>query len=306
MFGLGVLRFLIRHGRRYDVVHTASFPYFSLLAAALLRPVARYRLFVDWHELWTRQYWLEYLGPFGGRIGWHVQRLCLRVPQRPYCFSRLVERRLLAYGVNGEVTVLEGQFEGKAAEAPLPAEPLVVFAGRHIPEKNPVAVVHAVARARETIPELRAVIYGDGPERPNVLAAIAERGLEGIVDAPGFVEPEIVESALSRALCLVLPSQREGYGLVVLEALSRATPAIVVRGEDNASTEFVEEGTNGFVVASSEPEELVRAISLAYEAGSQLRQSTLAAFMRSAKALALDTSLLELSAAYSGASSVAR
>jgi glycosyltransferase involved in cell wall biosynthesis len=166
--------------------------------------------------------------------------------------------------------------------------------------------VHAVARARETIPELRAVIYGDGPERPNVLAAIAERGLEGIVDAPGFVEPEIVESALSRALCLVLPSQREGYGLVVLEALSRATPAIVVRGEDNASTEFVEEGTNGFVVASSEPEELVRAISLAYEAGSQLRQSTLAAFMRSAKALALDTSLLELSAAYSGASSVAR
>ena len=171
VFGLGVLRHLLRHGRRYDVVHTASFPYFSLLAAALARPLARYRMVVDWHELWTREYWREYLGPVGGWFGWQTQRLCLHVPQRAFCFSMLVERRLLAEGVRGEVTVLEGQFERTAAGAPLPAEQLVVFAGRHIPEKNPVAVVHAVAKARETIPELRAVVYGDGPERPTVMAA---------------------------------------------------------------------------------------------------------------------------------------
>jgi len=102
VFGLGVLRRLIRDGRRYDVVHTASFPYFSLLAAALVRPLARYRLVVDWHELWTRDYWREYLGPLGGWVGWQVQRLCLRVSQRAFCFSRLVERRLLAEGVRGE------------------------------------------------------------------------------------------------------------------------------------------------------------------------------------------------------------
>jgi hypothetical protein len=34
VFGIGVLGHLLRKGRRYDVVHTASFPYFSLLAAA--------------------------------------------------------------------------------------------------------------------------------------------------------------------------------------------------------------------------------------------------------------------------------
>jgi glycosyltransferase involved in cell wall biosynthesis len=111
LFGAGVLAHLLPHGRRYDVVHTASFPYFSLLAAALVRPLARYRLFVDWHELWTREYWREYLGAIGGRVGWHIQRLCVRVPQRAFCFSRLVERRLLAAGVRGPVTVLEGQFE---------------------------------------------------------------------------------------------------------------------------------------------------------------------------------------------------
>jgi glycosyltransferase involved in cell wall biosynthesis len=168
------------------------------------------------------------------------------VPQRPFCFSRLVERRLRAEGVRGEVTLLEGQFEGVPSAAPLPAEPVVVFAGRHIPEKNPVAVVHAVAKAREAIPELRAVIYGDGPERSKVLAAIAEHGLEGIVEAPGFVEDDTIENALGRALCLLLPSSREGYGLVVLEALSRGTPGILIHGADNAAAELLEDGVNGY------------------------------------------------------------
>src|SRR3712207_433477 len=60
VFGLGVLAHLARHGRRYDVVHTASFPYFSLLAAAATRRLGRFRIVVDWHEVWSREYWTEY------------------------------------------------------------------------------------------------------------------------------------------------------------------------------------------------------------------------------------------------------
>jgi glycosyltransferase involved in cell wall biosynthesis len=297
-FGLGVLRHLIRHSRRYEVVHTASFPYFSLLAAALVRRHARYQLFVDWHELWTRDYWREHLGALGGRAGWELQRLCLRAPQRAFCFSRLVEGRLLAEGVSGGVILLEGQFEGEPAAAPLPAEPVVVFAGRHIPEKNPMAVVHAVAKARETIPELRATIYGDGPERPKVLAAIAERGLDGIVDAPGFVGEAVIEAALSSALCLVLPSRREGYGLVVVETLSRGTPAILVAGSDNAAIEFVDEGRNGYIAATSAPEDLAASIEKVKAAGDPLRRSTLEWLRRNQDRLSLETSVATVAAAY--------
>lgn len=303
VFGCGVLRHLIRHGRRYDVVHTASFPYFSVLAAALVRPLGRYRLFVDWHELWTRRYWREYLGPFGGRIGWRVQRLCLRAPQRAFCFSRLVERRLLAEGVRGKVTRLEGQLlAGKlaadSAVAPQPAEPVVVFAGRCIPEKNPVAVVHAVAQAREAIPELQAVIYGDGAERPAVLAAIAEHGLEGVVEAPGFVEDGVVEDTLRRGLCLLLPSRREGYGLVVVEAISHGTPVVLVSGEDNAAAELVAEGENGFLAPSASADDLAAAIGKVAEAGGELRASTLAWFAANAARLSLESSLEALAEAY--------
>jgi glycosyltransferase involved in cell wall biosynthesis len=220
------------------------------------------------------------------------------VPQRAFCFSRLVERRLLAEGVHGGVTLLEGQFEGDPATAPLPADSVVVFAGRHIPEKNPLAVVHAVAKARETIPDLRGAIYGDGPERSRVLEAIAELGLGDIVDAPGFVDEDVIQNALAHSLCLVLPSRREGYGLVVVEALSKGTPAVLVRGEDNASTEFIDDGVNGFVVGTAGPEEVSSAILAVHRLGEALRLSTLDWFNQHAERLALQASLATVAEAY--------
>lgn len=300
VFGLGVLRHLLRHGRSYDVVHTASFPYFSLLAAGLARRRGGYRLVVDWHELWSRHYWREYLGAVGGRVGWWVQGLCLRIPQRAFCFSRRYERRLREESVNGSVTVLEGQFEGTAADAPAPAEPVVVFAGRHIPEKRPAALVPALALARKQVPELRGEIFGDGPERPRVLEEIARANVDGAVQAPGFVEGEVVERALERALCLALPSSREGYGLVVLEALSRGTPAVVVRGEDNAAAEFIDEGRNGFIAPTASPQDLAAAIVEVQEQGEPLRKSTLEWFRRNERRLALASSLEIVAATYAG------
>ena len=119
VFGAGVLWHLLRHGRRYDVVHTCSFPYFSLLAAALLAPLRwRYRLVVDWFEVWSRSYWREYLGRLAGDVGWLVQRLCARVPQRAFCFSRLYAARLRDEGLRGEITMLAGAYDGPAGAAP--------------------------------------------------------------------------------------------------------------------------------------------------------------------------------------------
>ncbi len=66
VFGLGVLAHLLRHGRRYDVVHTCSFPYFSLLAAGAVRRSMPFKLVVDWFEVWSDSYWRDYLGR-GGR-----------------------------------------------------------------------------------------------------------------------------------------------------------------------------------------------------------------------------------------------
>jgi glycosyltransferase involved in cell wall biosynthesis len=302
VFGLGVLWHLAARGARYDVVHTASFPYFGLLAAGALRRWRRYRLVVDWHEVWTRDYWRDYLGRPGGWAGWRVQRACARIPQRAFCFSRLVAERLRREGVRGEVSVLEGEYAGGSQPGvePYVASPTVVYAGRHIAEKRVPALVPALALARARAPELRGEIYGDGPERERVLALVREHALGEAVQVPGFVEPARVHEALRRALCLVLPSRREGYGLVVVEACALGTPSVVVADPDNAATELIAEGVNGFVARSASPEDLAGAILRVREAGHALRESTAAWYAENARRLSLEESLGRVAAAYRG------
>jgi glycosyltransferase involved in cell wall biosynthesis len=298
-FGAGVLRHLLRHSHDYDIVHTASFPYFSLLAAALARRRGRYQLVVDWVEVWSFGYWKEYLGPLGGRLGWAVQRACIRVRARAFCYSQLHAARLRAEGFHGEPEVLPGLYVGPFTPEPLlPAQPLVVFAGRHIPEKCAPAVVPAVALATNSIAGLRGVIFGDGPERDKVLAAIdAIRG-EPFISAPGFTDADELHETLRRSLCMLLPSRREGYGMVVVEAAACGVPSIVVAGPDNAAVELIEEGVNGVVAPSAKPEDLAAAVLSVYESGIAMRESTLAWFVRSAASISTDASLKRVLAVY--------
>jgi glycosyltransferase involved in cell wall biosynthesis len=150
------------------------------------------------------------------------------------------------------------------------------------------------------MPELRCEIFGDGPDRREVLRLIEQAGLDGEVVAPGFVEGERVDAALEGAMCMVLPSRREGYGLVVLEAAARATPSVVVRGPDNAATELVEDGVNGIVADSADAEALAAAILRVHERGAALRESTHAWFGRNLDRLSLESSLRTVARSYAG------
>jgi glycosyltransferase involved in cell wall biosynthesis len=224
----------------------------------------------------------------------------VRLPQRAFCFSRLHRDRLLEEGLRSTPTILEGEYAGDLTPPePNDAEPVVVFAGRHIPEKRAPAVPPAVALARERgAPELAGVVLGDGPERPEVERAIDAAGVRGIVTAPGFVDHADLELRLRHALVLLAPSSREGYGLVVVEASAKGTPSIVVRGPDNAAVELVQDGVNGVVADSASPEDLAEAILRVRAGGRALRASTCAWFAEHAERLSLERSLGTVAEAY--------
>jgi glycosyltransferase involved in cell wall biosynthesis len=304
VFALGGLWHLLRHGSSYDVVQTGAGPFFPLLSAVAARRVHPFRLAVDWFEVWPRDYWREYLGNIRGTIAWKIQRACARTHHEAFCNSRLHKRRLLEEGFRGKPILLEGLFRGGGAHAQAgsqsPVEPVVVFAGRHIPEKRAPALIEAFAIARESVPELRCEVYGDGPDRQRVLELIEALGLHGAASAPGFVEANRLADAIMRALCLVLPSRREGYGLVVVEAASLGTPSVVVQGPDNAATELIEDGVNGVVAPSADPHDLAAAILRVHEGGPALRASTEAWFARNAHRLSLESSLAKVLQAYDG------
>jgi len=302
-FGFAVGRHLFRHRGDYDVVHIASFPYFPLLAAGALRRRGRYRLFVDWHEVWSLAYWRRYAGSVVGTIGWLVQRRCLRLPQRAFCFSQMNAARLVAEGHLAAPTVL-GLYDG-------PTEPtsgahvdpaLVVYAGRHVPEKRVGALVRAFARAKKRRPELRLEIYGDGPQRSYVEGLVRQFGLTESVRVAGQRPEEEIEAALARAACLATASEREGFGRVVVEAAARGTPSVVVAGPENAATELVRDGVNGAIAADASPEPLAEALLRVIDAGGALRASTARWFAEKAAALSLEGSLELVVRSYTEAS----
>ena len=299
-FGAAVFRHLWRAGRGYDVVHAGSFPYFSLLGAALARRRGRYTLAVEWYEVWTRAYWRRYAGVLVGTLGWLLQRMCIRIDHRAYCLSQLTARRLVAEGYRGEPVLLPGIYAGTAdgdASSPLDRS-LIVYAGRHVREKRLDRLVAGFEWAHRQRPDLRLELYGDGPDRERVEELVRERALTAAVDFPGRRGEEEVAAAFARAACVATASEREGYGLIVVEAAAHGTPSVVVSGPDNAATELVHEGVNGAIAGDASPAEIGAALLRVVERGDTLRSATERWFAETAGGLRFDRSLHLVLASY--------
>lgn len=290
-FGFGVARFLWHHGGRFDVVHVAAFPYFGLLAAALMRRRHRFLLVADWFEAWSRAYWIRYAGRVTGHIGWRIQRACVRIPAPALCISEHTAKRLREEGHRGQLVVLPGLYAGPVEPSTSgQREPLVVTASRQIPEKRVPLLVEAFAIAHDRHPELRLEIFGDGPELAAVEATIRRLHVDDCVEVRGHRPQDEVEDAMSRAACVASASEREGYGLTIVEAAARGTPSVIVAAPENAAGDLVHDAVNGAVAREPTAVSLAGAISRVVESGAPLRASTATWFARNAKELRLESS----------------
>ncbi len=298
-FGLGVLTHVLRNRHRYDIVQTCSFPYFPLISCATVRALGGPPVVTDWIEVWSDQYWRRYLGPTGGRIGAAVQNLCIRLTRNAFTLSELTANALRTHGYRKPLVVLKGLSTSTIA-GPIETErdPVFIFAGRLIPEKHADKIPAAIAITRAKIPQLRAQIFGDGPERGKIRAEIARLHLEDVIECPGFVPWPQLDASMSRATGLILPSEREGYGSVVIEAVARGTPAIVVRGPDNAATDLIVENVNGFVAPSVEPSVLAEHMLKLYAAGPELRVRAYEWYREHGAQLSIDASIAQMDEAY--------
>jgi glycosyltransferase involved in cell wall biosynthesis len=277
-FAGGLFRGLLRRRRRYRAVLVSGLPVLNVFAARAALLGSGTVVAVDYLEVWGRRQWREYAGALMGTTAWLLQRAAIRLTPLATCHSQLTAGRLRSEGFKGRILVSPGLIDGSvsppAASAGAAQPPYVLYVGRHIPDKRVESLPAAVARARREVPGLRLCILGAGPSTPAIREAIDRVGGNDWVELPGFVPQERLDELLSSAVCLVNPSRREGYGLVVVEAASHGTPVVLVADEGNAATELVEEDRNGFVAASVGETDLAGAIVRAVSGGDSLRART--------------------------------
>jgi glycosyltransferase involved in cell wall biosynthesis len=305
LFGIGVFWHFLRHRHDYDIVHCVSYPFLSLIAlrTALVGAHAT-RVFCEWIEYLTPAYWRSYGGLIGGSAGRLVQAACLRLSPAAFVFSDLVEARLRGAAFGGELHRLTGLWAGiernGSGTSPPDGDPVVLFFGRHLPDKRVTALPDALLAVRRSNPHVRAVIVGDGPERQRLLARISELGLEDAIEAPGFVPREELDALLCRAACVVSPSVRDGHGMVAVEAAAAGLPVVVCDHPNNAATEHVQEGVNGAVAPSSSPDDIAAAILRIIKGGGELRGATAVWFAAQRERLSMGTSIGTIRKLYEG------
>ena len=137
----------------------------------------------------------------------------------------------------------------------------IVAVGRLVPDKGHSILIEAFASVCETMPEAELVIYGDGPERGRLNALACRLGVSGKVSLPGYC-PNVLQ-ALASASVMALPSLREGFGNVVVEAMAAGTP--VVASDCPGPAALLRGGALGRLVQAGDAGALAGAI------GAQLR-----------------------------------
>ena len=128
------------------------------------------------------------------------------------------------------------------------------FIGRLDPIKRVPDLLEALALLHDPPPTLN--IYGDGPERQAIEAEVSRLRLGTAVVMNGAIrDPRM---ALGSMGVLVLPSEAEGFGLVLIEAMAAGVPVIATNVP--GIRDVVTHGETGLLVPPAQPSALASAI----------------------------------------------
>jgi glycosyltransferase involved in cell wall biosynthesis len=266
LFGLSCLHLLTENWDVIEVDHMPFFPLFSVKLVCLLR---HKKMFATWHEVWGREYWKKYLGKLGN-IAYIIEKLAVLMPDKIISVSRHTTNKLKKDLLSKKeiITVPDGiDFDHIQKIKPSLVKSDVIFVGRLLSHKNVDVLIKSITILKKDIPSIKCLIIGDGPEKKRLEKTVATLKLTKNVLFLGFLENhDEVYSLIKSSKVFVLPSSREGFGIVVIEANACGIPVITINHKDNAAKDLIIEGENGYT-CELDTKEMAKRIVNIFEKG---------------------------------------
>lgn len=261
MFALGCFK-IIRES--FDFADVDHMPYFPLYSMRIVCWLKRKPMVAPWHEAWGRAYWVEYMG-WKGNIAAIIERIGVMLPDKIMAISDYTRQRL-ADEMNRKKNVsvvLCGIDYNEIQTVSAAIQPIdIIFVGRLLSHKNADLLLKSIKLLLPNYPELSVEIVGKGPESDALSTLAKSLGVESHVT---FIErlPESndVYAHMKAARVFAFPSEREGFGIVVVESIACNTPVVTLNTNTNVSRTLIEESVTG-TITKKNPEEF--AASLKY------------------------------------------
>jgi glycosyltransferase involved in cell wall biosynthesis len=221
-----------------------------------------------------REQWPVVYDPVRSRIGWWIESRLAPWLYRESTYvavSQGTRTELHQLGVSADrVHVIHNGIEqAPGLDTPRSEHPHIAVVGRLVPHKRVEHVLRAAAILRNRHPRLRVSVVGDGWWAPRLERVAQTLGVADMVDFLGFVDEKTKHRVYASAWVLALPSLKEGWGIVVMEAATHGVPAVAYR-EAGGVRESIEHWGTGLIVEGDQIE-FAQAISCLLEDDRQRR-----------------------------------
>ncbi len=238
----------------FDVIDVDHMPHLIIFPLKIICLLKRKKLIVSWNEVWGKEYWKKYIGRLG-LPAYYIEKMSIALPDKIISISELTTKKIKSEfnRVNDVYTVNMG-INYKEIEIIKPAKEKsdIIFAGRLLENKNVAVLIKAIFQVKQKYPLIQCTIIGEGPERESLEKLIEDYHLEKNIKIINFLpEQHQLYRFFKASKIFAFPSNREGFGIVVLEANACGLPAIVSDDENNASKDLIK-NNNGIIISLSE------------------------------------------------------
>ena len=206
-----------------------------------------------------REQWGVVFGRVVATIGWFIEsRIAPRVQRGCHyvAVSQVTRQELVELGVQRSAVTLVHN----GTTRPVPVDggrtpyPSLCVLGRLVPHKRVELALGALARLAPEHPGLRLSVVGHGWWDAKLREEAERLGVVDRVDFLGHVDERRKAEVLAQSWLLVVPSLKEGWGLVVVEAASHGTPAVAYTGAGGLAESIVDGVTGALVDGSEDPD----------------------------------------------------